>query len=135
MRSVGTVALGVAILFVHSPLLLSLLPGLQEGGRGGESGELELCCLEGKGVCVCVLWCFFFTFHSYFEDLSTRKRQFRDAESSFLSWNDIQASVDSVNTSVQGENDSKTKTLGFVLVGCRQDFFFLAGETTGGLQV
>ncbi|KAJ6652764.1 hypothetical protein lerEdw1_010912 [Lerista edwardsae] len=41
----------------------------------------------------------------YFEDLSKRKRQFRDAKSSFLSWNDIQASVDSVNASVQGEND------------------------------
>ncbi|XP_066466248.1 ras GTPase-activating-like protein IQGAP3 [Tiliqua scincoides] len=41
----------------------------------------------------------------YFEDLSKWKRQPRDGRGGFLSWNDLQASVDGVNASVQAENE------------------------------
>ncbi|XP_061461823.1 ras GTPase-activating-like protein IQGAP3 isoform X2 [Rhineura floridana] len=41
----------------------------------------------------------------YFDDLSRQKHQSREARLDFLSWNDIQASVNSVNAFVQEENE------------------------------
>ncbi|KAM6294198.1 ras GTPase-activating-like protein IQGAP3 [Aegotheles albertisi] len=41
----------------------------------------------------------------YFEDLLQLKAQSREAGAEFLSWNDIQDSVNSTNSSVQDEND------------------------------
>ncbi|XP_050183784.1 ras GTPase-activating-like protein IQGAP3 [Myiozetetes cayanensis] len=41
----------------------------------------------------------------YFEDLQQLKGQSREAGAEFLSWNDIQDSVNSTNSSVQDEND------------------------------
>ncbi|KAJ7416558.1 Ras GTPase-activating-like protein IQGAP3 [Willisornis vidua] len=41
----------------------------------------------------------------YFEDLQQLKRQSRETGAEFLSWNDIQDSVNSTNSSVQDEND------------------------------
>ncbi|NWX48947.1 IQGA2 protein, partial [Steatornis caripensis] len=41
----------------------------------------------------------------YFEDLLQLKSQSRGAGAQFLSWNDIQDSVNDTNSSVQGEND------------------------------
>ncbi|XP_075381012.1 ras GTPase-activating-like protein IQGAP3 isoform X1 [Mycteria americana] len=41
----------------------------------------------------------------YFQDLLQLKGQFREAGAEFLSWNDIQDSVNDTNSSVQDEND------------------------------
>lgn len=44
----------------------------------------------------------------YFEDLLQLKSQSREAGAEFLSWNDIQDSVNNTNSSVQEENDRES---------------------------
>lgn len=44
----------------------------------------------------------------YFEDLLQLKGQSREAGAEFLSWNDIQDSVNNTNSSVQDENDRES---------------------------
>lgn len=44
----------------------------------------------------------------YFDDLLQMKEQSRKAGTEFLSWNDIQDSINSTNSSVQDENDRES---------------------------
>lgn len=44
----------------------------------------------------------------YFDDLLQLKGQSRKAGAEFLSWNDIQDSINSTNSSVQDENDRES---------------------------